>query len=298
MREKPILFKPEMVRAILSGQKTQTRRLHKGKPSRIEVGDILWVRETFCELDKHHWNDPTLRREAIENRYGYPRVNAFAYKAECGRESERCREELGYRWKPSIHMPRVAARLFLQVTAVRSESLHDITEADAIAEGMNTELLEQLLEPEASKISSDYERWLTNFKEGKHSLERYCSECVEDACKQKGEDWHVDGWNEEFERDSPNRCKTCNILLQHYLTTHGISEEVWHQLECPGPIGGDDAWILHNAIDNGDWDEYESEHRGDIALLCFQQYWDRINAKTCPWKSNPTVWVIEFEKVN
>lgn len=116
---KPILFSTEMVKAILEGSKTQTRRIIKDivtaiKPGTspiqykgINKGDILWVRETFI-----HWN-------------GSYQYKPLPYG-----------EELG-KWKPSIHMPKEAARIFLRVINVRVERLNDISEKDAMAEGVS-----------------------------------------------------------------------------------------------------------------------------------------------------------------
>lgn len=144
MSERPIIFSTEMVRAILEGRKTQTRRVIKvpwyyGKrvqpfdPYYVEEdgkllyqdaygdfhpieeicpygqpGDILWVRETWCEAG----------------------VFGCAYKA-----TDTLPVSAKNGWRPSIHMPRQAARLFLFVKNVRAERLQDITEEDARAEG-------------------------------------------------------------------------------------------------------------------------------------------------------------------
>ena len=154
---KPIIFSTPMVQAILDGRKTQTRRAIKydfesvysaasqqgimdkvcqygelpsdaiewyakniAKP-KYQPGDILWVRETFCEVPYEHNHVPI--------KGGYITIPKYAYKA----DSER--DYTGI-WKPSIHMPREAARIFLRVTNVRVERLQDITEEDAIAEGV------------------------------------------------------------------------------------------------------------------------------------------------------------------
>jgi hypothetical protein len=157
MKERPILFSAPMVRAILAGTKTQTRRVCK--PAQfyalswvVEVpdpkergqvyncshfgdeegdvqfaspygqpGDRLWVREAWKHIegggiydaagvlmDSH--DDETIYRAT---RPGYPGP-----------------------WRPSIHMPRRASRILLEITAVRVERLHDISEADAQAEGV------------------------------------------------------------------------------------------------------------------------------------------------------------------
>ena len=183
--ERPILFSGPMVRAILEGRKTQTRRvikpqpmadaqdsdpgdlvflageLHKVRESRGRnkaaagelnayphpcfygrQGDTLWVRETWCPVDKVGWWDCTQPRDAYYEIGGMPRRNGVAYLADSSHgghedaESRRCRVELGYRWRPSIHMPRWASRLTLRVTDVRVQRLHEISEADAQAEGI------------------------------------------------------------------------------------------------------------------------------------------------------------------
>lgn len=145
MAIKPILFNTEMVRAILDGRKSCTRRIvkhdveailnspyHKEHPevedeqiiSKLcippyQPGDILYVRETWCKYDDDH---------IIDGR-------KYAYKADASPISEEARKKFGYRWRPSIHMPKEAARIWLKVTDVRVERLQDMTDDDAEAEG-------------------------------------------------------------------------------------------------------------------------------------------------------------------
>ena len=159
-KEKPILFSTEMVRAILDGRKTMTRRVVKpqivdrfildsngkllgsyiegegdGYPtvddSPYQVGDILWVRETFA-IGKIAYKEE-------------PDGTAVPYISQCEGDSDfipkeyALREEIGIDdvvWKPSIHMPRAAARIFLRVTNVRVERLQEITPEDIVAEGL------------------------------------------------------------------------------------------------------------------------------------------------------------------
>lgn len=145
MAIKPILFNTEMVRAILEGRKSCTRRIvkhdveailnspyHKEHPevedeqiiSKLcippyQPSDILYVRETWCKYDDDH---------IIDGR-------KYAYKADASPISEEARKKFGYRWRPSIHMPKEEARIWLKVTNVRVERLQDITEDGAEAEG-------------------------------------------------------------------------------------------------------------------------------------------------------------------
>ena len=136
---KPILFNTDMVRAILDGRKTVTRRVIKfpeGMTGRLSesgatdhifypggikrplyrTGDILYVRET--------WNE-YLNNENIE----------YCYLADIQNITYVDMDDEPIKWKPSIHMPKSAARIFLKVTDVRVERLQDITVEQAIKEG-------------------------------------------------------------------------------------------------------------------------------------------------------------------
>lgn len=157
MAIKPILFNTEMVRAILDGRKTCTRRVIKPQPDekhtyplgfvtdstekkevgcfgfaaneyggsiqyvkppyRYAPGDILYVRETWCD-------DRQFTHASTPGRYFY-----------------KASESGNFKWKPSIHMPKEAARIWLKATDVRVERLQDITEVQAQAEGCNSGLL-------------------------------------------------------------------------------------------------------------------------------------------------------------
>jgi len=110
MKERPILFSTPMVQAILEGRKTQTRRIKY----KCDVGDVLWVRETFnC-----------LKLPIMEN-------IEYWYKA----DENLKRLNPDDKWKPSIFMPREAARIFLRVKDVREEDIRVISDNDAKAEG-------------------------------------------------------------------------------------------------------------------------------------------------------------------
>ncbi len=113
---KPILFNSEMVRAILDGRKTQTRRIIKSDDdlkSQYKKGEVLYVRETF----------------------GIPIAMAgnVIYKADYENNAPLAD---GEKWRPSIHMPKKLARIFLEVTEVRIQRLKSITRNEAIAEGI------------------------------------------------------------------------------------------------------------------------------------------------------------------
>lgn len=155
MKERPIIFSAPMVRAILEGRKTQTRRnlyvlrratrfscvddryapptvrIINGFPDtpvgqcwqmsdwrKTRVGDRLWVRETFGYLHEFYVDAPA--------------SGEVIYRA----DGEGPENRNGDQWRPSIHMPRWASRIALEVTGVRVERLQEISQADCIAEGI------------------------------------------------------------------------------------------------------------------------------------------------------------------
>ena len=150
MKERPILFSGPMVRAILEGRKTQTRRIVKKSRKEFcdinglghavftdnnityqelkcpygQEGDRLWVRET--------WATDYPEKLKLEIWEGGQNLDWIMHRA----HSDNVHENLGIRWRPSIHMPRWASRITLEVTGVRVERLQDISEEDAIAEGI------------------------------------------------------------------------------------------------------------------------------------------------------------------
>lgn len=156
MRERPIIFNAEMVRAILGGRKTQTRRVIKSQPwpdvfSYIGVGvtglwcgyyvdpdipvweancpygkpgDQLWVRETWATPGNWDEYKPS---DLLDNWFNTQQVK---YRA-----TEPYPDGGYYKWRPSIFMPRWASRIQLEVESVRIEKVQDITPEDCAAEG-------------------------------------------------------------------------------------------------------------------------------------------------------------------
>lgn len=99
-----------------------------------QPGDRLWVRESFADL----------RGTGIEHRPdpdGPLQRYAFAADSPPGSASDEARKDFGIKWKPSIHMPRSACRILLEITAVRVERLQNISEEQALAEGIDLERL-------------------------------------------------------------------------------------------------------------------------------------------------------------
>ena len=158
-KERPILFSGSMVRAILDGSKTQTRRIAKefddsqnldGILARYprqkgcrygEPGDRLWVRESWCHFPA---DAPDGMGEMVYYR---------AHPGNGDPRADRTMERNGVKWQPSIHMPRSLSRITLEITDVRVQRLQGISEEDAQAEGA----------PPASNPGGDGESYVAGF---------------------------------------------------------------------------------------------------------------------------------------
>ena len=162
MKERPILFNGEMVRAILDGRKTMTRRIVKPQPPfepegyecgpfyRLmdaepiaygfcdedgndfkcpygQPGDRLWVRETWCPVNDEAFDG--------EKWIDYRATPKYEESHPAGWDNAPGDPE-ALSWKPSIHMPRWASRILLEITSVRVERLQEITPNDCEAEGI------------------------------------------------------------------------------------------------------------------------------------------------------------------
>lgn len=173
VKERPIIFSGDMVKTILDGKKTMTRHLVKFKdfttdsitPLHIElaegryclfnerngwligypkcpygkIGDRLWVRETWIE----GYDDPLIESEGDDEN-----AVSIIYKADGKEEYRTCSAETAENWgnfsadsemvgfKSPIHMPRWASRLLLEITDIRVERLNDISDEDAVKEGL------------------------------------------------------------------------------------------------------------------------------------------------------------------
>jgi len=146
MKERPIIFSAQMVRAILEGRKSQTRRIVKPQPDKLpiriqEAGHAIWHEGKF----HFRKNDGTLIG-AWEKKcpYGQPGTRLWVretfwkniHDGSIITESPDPKYKIWWEKKPSIHMPRSASRILLEVLDVRVERLHEISEQDAIAEGV------------------------------------------------------------------------------------------------------------------------------------------------------------------
>lgn len=180
MKEKPILFSAPMVRAILEGRKTQTRRVvRKQFAPDADPAEVSATSPEGWQISGHAglwWDDAgACIDDAIRCPYGQPGDRLWVretwrYTASTLEESraiteditsgiavdwratyiDRCMKELGFSreeaemaddfktWRPSIHMPRWASRILLEVTGVRVERLNDISDVDSLSEGITS----------------------------------------------------------------------------------------------------------------------------------------------------------------
>lgn len=196
VKERPILFSAPMVRAILDGRKTVTRRPVKGSalkwleefaPEFValsanelcpfgQIGDRLYVRETCFINDYREAAVPEGERADCEIHYRADGVPDF--------EGE---EEL-IRWRPSIHMPRWASRILLEITDVRVERLQEITYEQAAAEGVHRGPLRE---------------WCASDEGG--ACHQYPIPAFRDLWQSTGGDWDANPWVwvVEFKRVTP-----------------------------------------------------------------------------------------------
>lgn len=182
MKERPILFSGPMVRAILEGRKTQTRRVVKPQPlTELEAAvlrdsatywsvqfrrripfkshDRLWVRETW-RFD-HSESDVYYRADDSCRRFLDREIDDWADK---DWKKPHRHAQWAARWRPSIFMPRWACRLELAVTGVRVERLREIGEADAEAEGVPDEYIDRLLDAGCDIGFSPSDPWRQGFE--------------------------------------------------------------------------------------------------------------------------------------
>lgn len=132
MKERAIVFKRRMIHAILSGQKTQTRQYPKGAACPYgKRGDRLWVRERFNLFDREGRDWPTGSGLPKECPDGWHVI----YRADVPEDTSKV-----FPFRPSVHMPRWASRITLEIVRVRMQRLQDITDRDVREEGITTSM--------------------------------------------------------------------------------------------------------------------------------------------------------------
>lgn len=147
MKERPIIFSAPMVCAILEGRKTQTRRIIPEQP-KIDPQTGDWLLFSGKDFEQVFPIERFIESRKRLSKYGSPGDRLWVRETWArqldGNYIYRADYPIGYNadytaignWKPSIHMPRTASRILLEITDVRVEMLDDISEADAVSEGV------------------------------------------------------------------------------------------------------------------------------------------------------------------
>lgn len=192
MKERPILFKGEMVRAILDGRKTQTRRV-------VKLGDHDEVWETRRKVYRNN-RDRTGMNEAWELPCPFGQFGDRLWVRECFSKSTV--GDLPWYWadgnpvsgdyekpRPSIHMPRWASRILLEVVEVRIERLQEISEEDAHAEGVDYTPFDQTI---AYRNYSVKDSWIAVW--GDTDEETAVKQSFKSLWTSTGGDWDANPW--------------------------------------------------------------------------------------------------------
>lgn len=319
MSERPIIFSGPMVKAILDGSKTMTRRVCKHEvycgPDPIEdvnlngrlrflamckcpygkPGDRLWVREAHCfTVDDVSFDQPwdgAMERNFREKGVAHAEKHGWIiYRAT---DPDPDLDSDSPEWRPSIHMPRWASRITLEVVSVKVERLQDISAEDIAAEGVAS-----LIETTASKYEVFDGYWIDN--RGNDDGSEYCMECAEKTVKELGAGSDPDeveirictmqGGNE----DSAPFCETCGAALSYWPTDHMCEAEVDHFDENGFDIlSPSDCFSLDRILGHG----VDSDPEARVLRIAFQSLWDSINGKRdgCSWADSPWVWAVSFK---
>lgn len=174
MKERPIIFSCPMVRAIMEGRKTQTRRVVKPQPEhgmylyRNRLGNMVWgehfnqsgsvgiMANTRCPYGVP--GDRLWVRETWQEHNGQ-----VCYKAGTPPFTHNCCKFFGHLWRSPLYMPRIISRITLEIESVMVERLCDISQADAKAEGYQS-VDEFLGAPWATSVGPNQWVWVLSFK--------------------------------------------------------------------------------------------------------------------------------------
>jgi len=325
VKERPIPFSSPMVNAIHEGRKTQTRRAVKSVEDFTDVVKILDPSNDMRPFWRFSLSDGEATQcEDVDCPYGVVGDRLWVKEAlYAGPASSGGGRAVAYyaaddlpvldpggclvdwRWKrstlPSIFMPRWASRFSTEIEDARVERLFDISETDAIAEGLDVETCASVFRKAVGRARREFGRWL----EREDGSEPYtgengylCLDCIDKAARcHKAE---KRGWNDHFETDSTPYCDECGVLLCHSLTEYGVEsalaftedkENHWPYL----PVSGSEALSLAElASGMGD---LRDEHHGRLAQIAFATLWESLNGKGA-WAANPFVWAITFRRID
>lgn len=312
MIEKPILFSPAMVRVLPPrGPKSQTRRT-RGLGEINESPDD-WTCDEVTPEWATMYNGTTGEIRTIKCPYGpagtrlwvkegwLPVVGSSIVSVQYLATGTYLDLPLPSDWTPpqaakrgktvtSLFMPRWASRSTFLNTGWRIERVQEITEADAVAEGITTEDLIQWLRPTLDRSPAVPMHWIHGADEGFS----WCAECAEKEIKKlrrknPSKEYILDGgWS--IEEDSQQFCEGCRRELDCSYTDYAIESELDHFNEC-GVVGAADEHSLYTILSCG----FKKEETGRVLRAGYSWLWDHLNGKKLPFSRNGWVWVINFE---
>ena len=326
MAEKGMLFRSPEIRAFLDHRKSQVRRVIDPQPVDGEtvfwqaklgmvcgklmdsenawrqvatpyaVGDVIWVRHTWW-----HYKTPGDSQRTRSNEQAwdpYTRTVRWANGqtiADC--EPDLTRESGPWRKRPSIHMPRWAARIFREITGIRAERLQDISDADIDAEGITKSVVEAAIAKVSARVEAYAEHWIIGTDDGGS----YCGECCEKElarlckCSPEG-DYEVDGGWGDTESDGQSFCETCGKLLSNSYTDYACESELdhfeEHGFDITAPL---DCDSLERMLGSQVWGEGELAPR--MKRLGFSAVWDSFAKPGEQWEDNRLVWAYEMKEI-
>jgi len=345
MKERPILFSAPMVRAILEGRKTQTRRVVASQMAIEDIermaichpilgdakrvgsmkvdremvgcmcggeltetdivrlwcrhgvpGDRLWVKEKwrpawhpemFCSVQyaaDSSYHKPTITDETRGHRFADA----------CEQSGDHAEP-----WHPSIHMWREFSRITLEVVSVRVQRLQEISEEDAVAEGLDPCACESVFDAAVGRAKS-LPRCYIETEDGTDCQLEWCPKCAERESRKLTRTTGVKHTMhyDSGETDAPRWCETCAALLMEdmSLTDYGIERELYLENDSPGDrpsyaARGEDAIIARGLANS-----VSQVQQGRLAQIAYATLWDSINGSGA-WRANPWVWVIEFKRI-
>lgn len=237
------------------------------------TGGVLRAREAFYDDKYEH-------PETAWPRHGTPSFTGFYRATEPARN---------VRWRPASQMPAWASRFSIRVVAQRACMVQELTEAEALATGMNQEDCEKAFLAAPGCEKPDYAWWTEDADE--NQCEEYlCGRCAAKATP-KGGSAHYDPC--PHESDGPANCDNCGAALLVSLTQYGIENELFLQddsLDNRKYFSLTSSSASVAAMIAGGIGDLQDEHLGRLAQIGFATAWNRRHRRPeLAWEANPWV---------
>lgn len=311
---KSIIFPDESVSAIAAGRKTQTMQVIVPQPVQhgalgwwwhgllvdapwpalapFRVGETAYVKEVWgVNRNFEHYDLDQIGRGHI------------GYRADTDFILDGCPQSLIDRWHSPMFLRERHARLHVTFTAVDAIRVQDMTEMDALREGVDIDLCRTIFRNAAGRTPEPSDEHCFEKPNGdivyigRHEADQVCDDCAAKIAKKHPGWYHSCASGNES--DGPAACHLCGHALAVSLTKTGIDYEL--RLDPPNqdcredwPVSGHEARILEAlALGSGD---LRGEQHGRLFQIGYATQWDSLNARRdYPWASNPWAWRYRFE---